>query len=258
MYKRQVIVLTQFLRDKGIEQFESVTLAAPDGAAVTLEPANLTDDAVLIPHKDGMRFRAENLHISTWLKGNTRIIVVGTHKPLTIDGQEIDFSGGRGYIEKDWGRGFPEAWVWLQTNHFEQPGTSLTASIAIIPWVRTAFPGFIIGLWHDGRLYRFATYTGAKTERLAVTEHTIEWVVGNREYRMEMFIAQGEGSTFGLLKGPDPVEMGKRVAESLSATLHVRLTDRAGRVLFEGTGRNAGLEVHEGEARLLGMVGSKQ
>ncbi len=177
---------------------------------------------------------------------------------LTIDGQEIDFSGGRGYIEKDWGRNFPEAWIWLQTNHFEQPGTSLTASIAIIPWGPTAFPGFIIGLWHAERLYRFATYTGAKTQRLHVTEHTIEWVVGNRDHRLEMFITQGEGSTFGLLKGPDTFEMGKRVAESLSATAHVRLTDRAGRVLFEGTGRNAGLEVHEVEARLLGMVGSRQ
>ena len=175
---------------------------------------------------------------------------------LTIDGQEIDFTGGRGYIEKDWGRGFPEAWIWLQTNHFDDaPGTSLTASIAIIPWVRTAFPGFIIGLWHDGRLYRFATYTGAKTERLAVTEHTIEWVVGNPSHRLEMLVTQGGVSTFGLLKGPDTFEMGKRVAESLSATAHVRLTDRpTGRVLFEDTGRHAGLEVHEVEARLLKMI----
>ena len=174
---------------------------------------------------------------------------------LTIDGQEIDFTGGRGYIEKDWGRGFPEAWIWLQTNHFDEaPGTSLTASIAIVPWVRTAFPGFIIGLWHDGRLYRFATYTGAKTERLAVTEHTIEWVVGNRDHRLEMAVTQGADSTFGLLKGPDTFEMGKRVAESLSATAHVRLTDRVGHALFEGTGRHAGLEVHEVEARLLKMI----
>ena len=174
---------------------------------------------------------------------------------LTIDGQEIDFTGGRGYIEKDWGRGFPEAWIWLQTNHFDDAlGTSLTASIAIIPWVRTAFPGFIIGLWHGGQLYRFATYTGARTERLVVTEHTIEWVVGNRDHRLEMFVTQGADSTFGLLKGPDTFEMGKRVAESLSATAHVRLTDRAGRALFEGTGRHAGLEVHEVEARLLKMI----
>lgn len=80
------ITLTQFLRDKGVEQFESVTLEAADGAAVTLEPASLTDNAVLVPHKDGMRFASEDLHISTWLKGITRIVVVGTERPLTIDG----------------------------------------------------------------------------------------------------------------------------------------------------------------------------
>lgn len=29
----------------------------------------------------------------------------------------MDFSGGRGYIEKDWGQSFPAAWVWLQINY---------------------------------------------------------------------------------------------------------------------------------------------
>lgn len=174
---------------------------------------------------------------------------------LTVNGEEIDFTGGRGYIEKDWGRAFPEAWIWFQTNLFEQPGTCITASIAIIPWLMTAFPGFIIGLWHEGRLYRFATYTGAKTERLHVTEHTIEWIVADRKYWLEMFVTQGAGSSFGLLKGPDRAEMGVRVAETLSATVHVRLTERiGGRVVYEGDGRHAGLEVHEVAARLLKMV----
>jgi hypothetical protein len=59
---------------------------------------------------------------------------------LTIDGRQIDFSGGRGYIEKDWGHSFPEAYIWFQSNHFARPGTSLTASIAIIPWLWTASP----------------------------------------------------------------------------------------------------------------------
>jgi hypothetical protein len=174
---------------------------------------------------------------------------------LTIDGREIDFTGGRGYIEKDWGRSFPEAWIWFQSNHFNEPGTCLTASIAIIPWLATAFPGFIIGLWHGGRLRRFATYTGAKIERLNVTLHTIEWVVVGKDHRLEMFVTQGAGSTFGLLKGPDRAEMGKRVAETLSATVRARLTERSGgRVVFEGTGRYAGLEVHEVASRLLKMI----
>lgn len=174
---------------------------------------------------------------------------------LTIDGRTIDFTGGRGYIEKDWGRSFPEAWIWFQSNHFETLGTSLTASIAIIPWWRTSFPGFIIGLWHEGRLYRFATYTGARTERLAVSEHTVDWLVSDKAYRLEMYVTQGPDSQFGLLKGPDIAEMGKRVAETLSATVETRLTEKqGGRVVFEGTGRYAGLEVHEVENRLLKML----
>ena len=176
---------------------------------------------------------------------------------LNIDRRELDFTGGRGYIEKDWGRSFPEAWIWFQSNHFEFPATSLTGSMAIIPWGRTSFPGFIIGLQHAGKLYRFATYTGAKTEHLAVTEHTIHWVVGDKEHKLEMFVTQGPGNSFGLLKGPDTKEMGKRVAETISATVDVRLTTRQnGRTLFEGTGRQAGLEVHEVENRLVKMVGS--
>jgi tocopherol cyclase len=175
---------------------------------------------------------------------------------LMINDREIDFTGGRGYIEKDWGRAFPEAWIWFQSNHFESPGTCLTGSIAIIPWLWSAFPGFIIGVWHEHQHYRFATYTGARTERLQVTEHTINWVVSDRKFRLEMFVTQGPGNTFGLLKGPDTVEMGKRVAETISATVQVRLTEKngAGRTIFEGTGRHAGLEVHEVEARLLKMV----
>jgi hypothetical protein len=174
---------------------------------------------------------------------------------LTINGREIDFTGGRGYIEKDWGRSFPEAWLWFQSNHFSHPGSCLTASIAIIPWLRTAFPGFIIGLWHDQRLFRFATYTGAKIERLRVTEETVDWAVVDKQYRLEMFVSQGPDSRFGLLKGPDTAEMGKRVAETMSATVWTRLEERGSRrVLFEDNGRNAGLEVHEVESRLLKMI----
>lgn len=174
---------------------------------------------------------------------------------LTIDGHTFDFDGGRGYIEKDWGRSFPEAWIWFQSNHFDRPGTSLTGSIAIIPWLRTAFPGFIIGLWHDARLYRFATYTGATIERLAVTDQTIDWVVSDKAHRLEMLVTQGANRQFGLLKGPDTAAMGKRVAETMSATVMARLTERrTGNVIFEGTGQYAGLEVHEVEARLLKMI----
>jgi len=92
---------------------------------------------------------------------------------LAVDGKDLDFSGGQGYIEKDWGRSFPKAWIWTQSNHFTTAGTCITASVAVIPWLGSTFNGFIAGLWHGGRLYRFATYTGAKLERQEATDREV-------------------------------------------------------------------------------------
>jgi hypothetical protein len=81
------VTLLDFLAKQGVEDWESITLASLDGALVTVDRANITTDAVLLPHMDGLRFAAPNLHISTWIKGISRITVVGKDTPLTIDGQ---------------------------------------------------------------------------------------------------------------------------------------------------------------------------
>jgi hypothetical protein len=81
------VALLDFLAEHGVTDFQSVTLASRDGGFVTITRENLTDEALLMPHVDGVRFAAENLHVSTWLKGVWRIVVVGSGTPLTIDGQ---------------------------------------------------------------------------------------------------------------------------------------------------------------------------
>lgn len=175
----------------------------------------------------------------------------GLSGELVISGRRASFDGGRGYIEKDWGRAFPAGYVWMQSNHFAgERGVCLTASIAIIPWLRSAFPGFIIGLWHHGRLYRFATYTGAKTTHLAITDASVVWTVRDRDYVLEI---EGQRAAGGLLLGPTREEMHIRVDETLNASIGVRLRTRAGETLFEGTGRHAGMEVQGDLGRLLAL-----
>lgn len=169
---------------------------------------------------------------------------------LAVDGRSVDFTGGRGYIEKDWGQSFPEAWVWFQTNHFSTPGTCITASVAIIPWVRQAFRGFIVGLAHNGLLYRFATYTGARIEHLEITDSMVSWRLANDHHRLVLQAGRVEG---GLLLGPTRLEMGKRVDETLSATVEVRLATLDGREVFAGAGSYAGLEVHGNLEKLLAL-----
>jgi len=172
---------------------------------------------------------------------------------ITYNGRTLRFDGGRGYIEKDWGRAFPAAWIWMQSNHFSQPGICVTASIAIIPWLWTSFAGFLIGVWHAGRLYRFTTYTGARIERLEAADQHVRWAVYDRRWRLEIDAMQAAGAE---LLGPTYVEMGVRVAETLSAEITIRLTRADGETVFAGTGRNAGLEVCGDIPRLLSLAGA--
>lgn len=161
---------------------------------------------------------------------------------LTIEATENDFTGGRGYTEKDWGRSFPRAWIWMQSNHFPSPGTSLTASLAIIPWIRRPFPGFIIGLTHNNHLYRFATYTGARVEHLELALDKISWIISDRRYLLEITAGRTEG---GRLHSPTTGGMTGRIQESLNSEVYVQMSEkRAGKRLpiFEGMGRNAGFE----------------
>jgi hypothetical protein len=174
----------------------------------------------------------------------------GIEGKLKVNQVELDFNGGRGYIEKDWGQAFPSAWVWFQSNHFDVQGTCLTASVAIIPWLHSSFRGFIIGFWHSGELFRFATYTGAKILHLDVGEHQIDWIVSDRKRQLEMHILQAPG---GRLLGPTKIEMGKRVDETLNAVVDLILTDRETGLVYEGSGRFAGLEVNGDLKRMLNM-----
>ncbi len=167
-----------------------------------------------------------------------------------VNGKQVDFSGGRGYIEKDWGQAFPAGYVWQQSNHFSEPGISLSASIAIVPSIGRTFRGFTVGLLYNGHLYRFATYTGAVTDKLAITDDHVVWHLRDKHHRLEMISERQSG---GLLHAPIRTEMHKRVDETLQANVQVKFTRVDGSVIFEDTGRNAGLEVYGDLDSLLNM-----
>lgn len=175
-----------------------------------------------------------------------------TEGSINHNGDKIDFSAGRGYIEKDWGKQFPSAWIWGQSNHFEKSGVSLMMSVAVVPWLFSSFGGFVIGLWMDGSLHRFATYNGSRIESLQIADREIELIVSNRTHRLRISAERMEG---GLLQAPTLIEMDRRIIETINATLEVRLEKKTGEHLFHGIGRHAGLETVGDLALLMHKVG---
>jgi tocopherol cyclase len=183
----------------------------------------------------------------------------GIHGALEIDGRPVSMDGGRGYTEKDWGKRFPAAWIWFQSNHLGTQGVSITASVALVPWLGSTFRGMIIGLWCGGVLYRFATYTGARIEHLRVDDEWVRLQVADRRRRLQIDIVRHEP---GSLYAPDIADMSGRVGETLRATATVRLTQRGRRgaseaTLYEGVARLGGLEVVGDMARLTSESSSR-
>lgn len=160
---------------------------------------------------------------------------------LEINGHIIDFTNGRGYIEKDWGRSFPSAYFWMQSNHFSEAGISLKCSVAKIPWVRSSFVGFIAGVWIKDRLIRFTTYNQSKLRKSFADEKEVEIVLENNNYLLEI-LATRDNSTE--LASPINGFMNGRIEESMTASIAVMLTDKKNnKILLSDTGKNAGLEV---------------
>lgn len=163
-----------------------------------------------------------------------------------------DFTGGKGYIEKDWGQAFPQAHIWVASNHFSDPALSLMGSIAIIPWKGAAFRGFLVGLATAGGLRTFATHNGARTEHLSVGPDHVAWtLVGRSGERLELECDRPRG---GLLAAPVRSQMHHRVEETLDGVVGVRLWSADRRLLVDDVGTTAGLEVHGDLPRLLAMA----
>jgi hypothetical protein len=164
-------------------------------------------------------------------------------------------SGGRFYLEKDWGSSFPRAWIWMQSNSFgPDHGTSVTCSIARVPFRGREFSGFIVGILVHGTLYRFTTYNGARIVRLSIGESSLDVRIRRGDQELSLRARRESGAE---LASPVLGEMSGRIEETLGATIEVALSD-GGTNVFSGTGRWAGLEVVRAEELLRGEVAIPQ
>ena len=169
---------------------------------------------------------------------------------VTVDGVAHDAAGGVGYTEKDWGSGFPRAWVWCQSNHLsgtDQPA-SLMASVAHIPWLGTSFTGFLATFLLEGKTYLFTTWARAQVRCKFGEQGEVDMTFTKGKYRLQI---TGTPAPGGDLASPvTGAAMTGKINESLRAELSVRFWT-AGRLSYDGTAAWAGLEVSDQAPRLL-------
>lgn len=179
---------------------------------------------------------------------------------LNYRGKIMDFKGGKGYIEKDWGKSFPKKWVWMQANHFQEPKRSIMFSIAQIPYVGMTFSGFLLVIYDRGRFYKFTTYNRAKYQILAL--NSTEFSIAVRSSKYLVLIQSKKGVSphkmTAMMRAPTLGLMNAKCAETLDAKVKVSLFEfsrsnpskiyentafRKYRLIFSDYSENAGLEI---------------
>lgn len=152
---------------------------------------------------------------------------------VTVNGEDWDFHGGRGYIEGDRGRSFPSSYSWVQCNAFDVP-CSVMVSVAHIPFGCLHFTGCISTVWYDGQEYRLATYRGVHILRRE--QGILELQQGPLRLYVEMEKDPGH-PLFAPAKG----SMSRKIHETPTGTARFRFWVQD-RLLFDKTSSYASFE----------------
>lgn len=152
---------------------------------------------------------------------------------VVLNGEAIDFTDGKGYIEKDSGYSFPSSYIWIHANDFDEP-CSVMAAIAAIPFCRLHFRGCICIIHYRGHEYRLATYLGVRI--LACSKDRI--VLKQGKYRLEIEIKAHHGH---LLAAPRNGKMTRTIREAASCPARFSFYEK-GRVVFRLESRYASFE----------------
>ncbi len=159
---------------------------------------------------------------------------------LELDGENISFTGGKGYIEKDWGSSFPSSYLWVQSSHFGEENCSLMCSVAEIPFMGRHFTGFIINFCLGEKEYRFASYNHSKLELHEFTPERARLTLKGKGLVLKIDAQTEIGA---MLQAPHLGAMSQLIKEGLSGTVAVTLEKSSGAILFKQTGSQCGIEL---------------
>jgi tocopherol cyclase len=162
----------------------------------------------------------------------------GLSGSLTVNGERIAFDGGTGYIEKDAGRSFPEAWLWYQCCGFEHPGDSAMVAAASVQLGALRFPGLLCIFRAAGEEHRLATYLGGRVTLLEKRGGRVFLEARQRDYRLRLRVTPSAGQ---FLLAPALGDMRRGIREYPCCDSRILLT-KGERVLLNGTGGCAGFE----------------
>ena len=133
---------------------------------------------------------------------------------LLINGKEVSFGKGRGYIEGDSGTNFPKRYVWYNSVTEDITATFALASIPLFGFIH--FTGILCFIKTKEKEYYLCTYNGAKLRKISKDEIIIS--KGKYSFVLNMNTKDGH-----FLKAPVKGNMDRYIKENLNTLTTFKL-----------------------------------
>lgn len=151
---------------------------------------------------------------------------------LEIDGKVYDFDGGKGYLETDYGKSFPERYMWSQCNWFGRTNCQIAVAAATIPLGPFPIMGTFACINYEGQRYKLATYKGAEVEK-----------IGEKGFKITqgpyIFEGRRQGGQAIELKSPEMGKMESATREYLACNMEYRLRKRGVEIFYVRSSRGS-------------------
>ena len=160
---------------------------------------------------------------------------------LQIGSKKVDFTGGKVYIEKNWGRSFPRSWIWIQSNSFAQKDIAFTCSIGRVPFIFGSFSGFLVALNFGDKFYKFTTINKSKMEIIR-KDNDVAILFSRKNLELKVRTLSKKG-LFMQCMGPKEGAMIPLLEENLKGEVELELRDIvSSKTIFQGKGKSTGIE----------------
>ena len=136
---------------------------------------------------------------------------------LLINGKEISFDKGIGYIEGDSGTNFPKRYVWYNSVTEDVTATFALASIPLFGFIH--FTGILCFIKTKEKEYYLSTYNGAKLKKISEEEI----IISKGKYSFVLKMNNKEGH---LLKAPVKGDMVRYIKENLNVPTSFKLFEK--------------------------------
>lgn len=166
-------------------------------------------------------------------------IIDGIFKGELSIKNEIRKITGKTYMEKTYGKKFPQSWIWIQSNHFDKD-VALTFAYGKIPLLNFRVKGFFSVLNIAGTVYRFGSYNLARLKINKKSDSKVEVTLKRGFHKLII-----EAEMVDSVKLVGPMEKGKMeldVFESINSKVSIKLYKRK-MLIFESKGKNVGFEL---------------